>query len=137
MPYLDIKLAGPCLPDNIEKLADTMTDLAVHVLRKERAVTAATVQCVPPGHWTIAGKPISDAGQTSVFIEINITAGTNTPEEKAAFVGTAFQAAERILGRLAPASYVIVREIAADAWGYQGLTQRARRLQTIAMEAAA
>jgi 4-oxalocrotonate tautomerase len=132
MPYLDIKLSGPCLPDNIDKLAAVMTDLAVYVLHKERAVTAATVQCVPPRHWTIGGSPISDDGQTSFFLEINVTAGTNTPDEKEAFVAAAFKTAERVLGRLAPASYVIVREVAADAWGYQGITQEARRPQLAA-----
>ncbi len=29
--------------------------------------------------------------------------------------------------RLAPASYVIVREVPATDWGYAGLTQQARR----------
>lgn len=136
MPYLDIKLSGPCLPDNIEKLASCMTDLAVGLLRKERAVTAATVQCVPPGHWMIGGTPTTDRGQTTFFLEINVTAGTNTPEEKAAFIAAAFRDAERVLGRLAPASYVIVREVPADAWGYQGVTQQARRLHHAAVEAA-
>lgn len=129
MPYLDIKLSGPCLPDNVERLAVRMTDLAVEVLRKARDLTAATVHCIPPGHWTIGGQPISERGLTSFFLEINVTAGTNTSEEKSAFVAAAFVAAESILGRLAPASYVIVREVPADAWGYRGVTQQARRLQ--------
>ncbi|HEX8989993.1 MAG TPA: tautomerase family protein [Rhodocyclaceae bacterium] len=137
MPYLDIKLSGPCLPGNAQKLAACMTELAVHVLRKEREVTAATVQCTPPGHWTIGGCPIDEQGITSFFLEISVTTGSNTPEEKRAFVGSAFKAAERILGRLAPASYVVVREIPGDSWGYHGLTQQARRLQRIAMEAVA
>lgn len=129
MPYLDIKLSGPCLPDNIRKLAACMTDLAVHVLHKNRDLTAATVHCVPPGHWTIGGEPIADRGQTSFFLEINVTAGTNTTDEKNAFVAAAFKTAEGILGKLADASYVIVRELAADAWGYRGVTQQDRRVQ--------
>ncbi len=136
MPYLDIKLSGPCLPDTIEKLAAGMTDLAVSVLNKEREVTAATVQCVPPGHWYVGGGSIAEKGQTSFFLEINVTAGTNTPAEKSAFVAAAFKKAEGILGRLTPASYVIVREVPADAWGYQGLTQQDRRLRHAAGSAA-
>lgn len=136
MPYLDIKLSGPCLPDNIRKLSACMTDLAVHVLHKDRAVTAATVQCVPPGHWTIGGDSVSDRGQTTFFLEINVTAGTNTADEKHAFVAAAFKTAEGVLGKLADASYVVVREVAADAWGYRGVTQQARRLQRM-QEAAA
>jgi 4-oxalocrotonate tautomerase len=131
MPYLDIKLSGPCLPDNVTRLAARMTDLAVEVLHKKREVTAAVVQCVPPGHWTIGGESITDHGLPSVFVEINVTAGTNTPEEKAAFVAAAHAAAEAILGDIAPASYAIVREVPADAWGFAGITQEARRIQNI------
>lgn len=130
MPYLDIKLSGPCLPDNLAKLATRMTDLAVDLLHKKREVTAAVVQCVPPGHWAIGGESITEQGLPSVFVEINITAGTNTPEEKAAFVAAAHAAAEGVLGRIADASYVIVREVPADAWGFAGITQQARRLQS-------
>ncbi len=128
MPYLDIKLSAPCLPEKVAALAARMTDLAVEVLGKRREVTAATVNCVPPGHWTIGGEPISESGKTSFFLEINVTTGTNTPSEKDAFVAAAFAAAESILGKLAPASYVIVREVPAGEWGYEGITQQARRL---------
>lgn len=133
MPYLDIKLSGPCLPDNVARLAARMTDLAVDVLHKKREVTAATVHCIPPGHWTIGGEAISERGEVSVCVEINVTAGTNTATEKSAFVAAAIEAAESIVGRLAPASYVIVREVPADAWGYAGLTQQARQLQQTAL----
>lgn len=127
MPYLDIKLAGPCLPENIERFATRMTDLVVDVLHKKRELTAAVVQCVAPHHWHVGGRSVSTDGRATFFVEANVTAGTNTAEEKAAFVAAAFAAAEGILGRIDAASYVIVREIAADAWGWQGRTQAARR----------
>ncbi|MGE5467045.1 MAG: tautomerase family protein [Ignavibacteria bacterium] len=136
MPYLDIKLSGPCLPDNVTKLAARMSDLAADILHKRREVTAATVLCVPSGHWSIGGAPISASGQTSFFLEINVTTGTNTVEEKAAFVAAAFEGAQAVLGRLAPASYVIVRDVPAEAWGYAGVTQEARRLQRAVKEPA-
>ena len=129
MPYLDIKLSGPCLPQNIEKFAARMTDLVVEVLHKRREVTAAAVQCVAPHHWHIGGTAVSADGRSTFFVEANVTAGTNTPQEKAAFIAAAFAAAESILGQLAAASYVIVREVPADAWGYQGLTQEVRGLR--------
>lgn len=126
MPYLDIKLASPCLPETVARFATRMTDLVVEVLRKKREVTAVAVQCVPSDHWYVGGDPVSAQGRATFFLETNVTAGTNNPQEKAAFVAAAFAAAESILGRLDAASYVIVREVAADAWGYQGLTQEHR-----------
>lgn len=127
MPYLDIKLAGPCLPENIERFATRMTDLVVDLLHKKRELTAAVVQCVAPHHWHVGGTSVSADGRATFFVEANVTDGTNSAEEKAAFVAAAFAAAEAILGRIDAASYVIVREVPADAWGWQGRTQAARR----------
>ena len=127
MPFIDIKLAGPCLPENIERFATRMTDLVVDVLHKQRALTSAVVQCVAPHHWHVGGSAVSLDGRATFCVEANVTAGTNTAAEKAAFIAAAFAAAEAIVGRIDAASYVIVREIPADAWGWQGLTQAARK----------
>lgn len=126
MPFLDIRLSAPCLPEKVAKIAERMTGLTVEVLGKRRDVTVAVVHCVAPGHWTVGGESLNVSGSSSFFLEVNVTEGTNTPAQKAAFVAAAFAAAEAILGKLDAASYVIVREVAADAWGYQGRTQAAR-----------
>lgn len=133
MPFLDIRLSAPCLPGNVAKIAERMTDLTVEVLCKRREVTSVVVQCVAPGHWHVGGVDLSASGRASFFVEVNVTAGTNSREQKAAFVAAAFAAAEDILGKLDAASYVIVREVAADAWGYQGLTQAARATNRVAL----
>ncbi|MBA3903831.1 MAG: 4-oxalocrotonate tautomerase [Rhodocyclaceae bacterium] len=132
MPFLDIRLSAPCLPENVAKIAARMTDLTVEVLGKRRELTSVAVQCVAPGHWYVGGADLSASGRASFFVEVNVTAGTNSSEEKATFVAAAFAAAEAILGKLDAASYVIVREVVADAWGYQGLTQAARAAQRLA-----
>lgn len=133
MPFLDIRLSAPCLPGKVAQIAGSMTDLTVEVLGKRREVTAAVVQCIAPGHWSVGGESLNAAGSGSFFLEVNVTEGSNTPEQKAAFVAAAFAAAEAILGRLDAASYVIVREIPAQAWGYQGRTQAARTAQRQAL----
>jgi 4-oxalocrotonate tautomerase len=135
MPFLDIRLSAPCLPEKVAQIATRMTDLTVEILGKRRGVTAAVVQCVAPGHWTVGGESLNAAGSGSFFMETNVTEGTNTPEQKAAFVAAAFTAAEAILGRLDAASYVIVREIPANAWGYEGRTQAARTVRRDTVEA--
>jgi len=35
---------------------------------------------------------------------------------------------KRLLGEMQAASYVVIHEITADAWGYDGLTQAQRKL---------
>jgi len=128
MPYLDIRIAAPCLPETVRKFATRLTDLTADLLAKRRELTAVSLQCVAPGHWYVGGASLSEVGGTSFFIEANVTAGSNNAEQKEAFVAAAFAAAEDILGQLDAASYVIVREVPADAWGYQGRTQAARKL---------
>jgi 4-oxalocrotonate tautomerase len=129
MPYLDIKLGAACLPENVDKFATQMTALVADLLHKKRELTSVAVHCVPPGHWYVGGESLAARGHSTFFLEINITEGTNTKHEKAAFVAAAFAAAEGILGRLDVASYVIVRDVGADAWGYQGLTQEFRYIR--------
>ena len=36
---------------------------------------------------------------------------------------------QKIVGDLAPASYIVIHEVHADAWGYQGQTQEFRYIQ--------
>jgi 4-oxalocrotonate tautomerase len=66
--------------------------------------------------------------RATAWLEISITAGTNTPAQKAAFIEAAFAALQSQLGgSMEPASYVIVRELPATDWGYGGQTQQARQ----------
>lgn len=129
MPYLDIRIASPCLPETVAKFATRMTDLTAELLAKRRDLTSASVQCIAPGHWYVGGAALSDSGGTTFFVEVNVTAGTNDARQKEAFIAAAFTAAEGILGKLDAASYVIVREVPADAWGYQGRTQAQRQAE--------
>ena len=83
---------------------------------------------LPSARWHIGGAP---AVQPTALLEISITQGTNTQEEKAAFIQAAFAELQRQLagdGTLAAASYVVVRELPASDWGYGGRTQQARKL---------
>ncbi len=66
----------------------------------------------------------------TAWLEICITAGTNTDVQKSAFIEAAFAELQHQLapgGALEAASYVIVHELPAGDWGYGGRTQQARR----------
>jgi 4-oxalocrotonate tautomerase len=71
------------------------------------------------------------AGEVSVsasgfFLEVKVTAGTNIKNEKARYIAAVFEALQSLLGNLHPACYIVIHEVPADAWGYQGQTQEAR-----------
>ena len=128
MPTLVLKLTPLQNPERYQALARALTDHTVQLLGKRREVTAVVIDDLPAARWHIGGAPVA---QPTALLEISITEGTNTEEEKAAFIAAAFAELQRQLegdGALAAASYVVVRELPASDWGYGGRTQHARRL---------
>jgi 4-oxalocrotonate tautomerase len=124
MPTLHLKLSPPQAAERLGVLARKLTQLSTDILGKRHELTALTVEEVWPGRWYIGGHP---ARATTAMLEIRITAGTNSEEEKEDFIAAAFNLLEQQLGGLAQASYVVVQEVAAGDWGYGGRTQAGRR----------
>lgn len=128
MPTLQLKVSPMQNPSSCRALAGALTRLTALHLGKRPDVTAVMIDDVPAARWHIGGGEVR--GPTA-FLEISITAGTNTAQQKAAFIAAAFAELQDQLGAgqpLADASYVIVRELPATDWGYGGQTQAARKL---------
>ena len=126
MPILNVKLCAPRSPETSARIAATLTDLTVEILKKKRELTAVAIEYVQPADWFIAGQALTDQPPRTFYLEIKITEGTNTKDEKAQYISRAFTAVEGILGPLAPASYIVVHDVRGDSWGYQGQTQEYR-----------
>jgi 4-oxalocrotonate tautomerase len=129
MPTLQLNVSPPQTPERHQALAAALTHLTTKHLNKRAEVTAVMIDNRPASTWFIGGNPIA---QPSAWLEISVTQGTNTAQEKAAFIDAAFQELQRQLQTasdqpLALASYVIVREVVATDWGYAGVTQAVRR----------
>lgn len=126
MPLATIRTHGVALDEATRAdLARRTTGLLADILRKRPEVSAVLVEPVSAGAtWTVGGAPVPRAAH----MEVLITAGTNTETEKARFV----EAAHRLLAEAMPglhdATYVVLREPAAESWGYAGRTQAARRV---------
>lgn len=123
MPTLQLKLTPPQPQPRNAMLAQALTALTARMLGKRGELTAVFIEDVAVGRWFVGGEPAA----ATALLEISITAGTNTPREKAAFIEAAFAELQQQLGPLEPASYVVVRELPAGDWGYGGRTQAARR----------
>jgi 4-oxalocrotonate tautomerase len=71
---------------------------------------------------------LDEAGWTASLVA-HVTAGTNTEAEQAAFIAQAHTLIAETFGRPATAPiYIVVDEIPATGWGYDGRTQHARRV---------
>ena len=132
MPTLHLQVAPLLNPEQYSPLAQALTALTARVLGKRPEVTVVVIDDLPAARWHIGGQALSAASALTAWLQIDITAGTNTAEQKAAFVAEALAELQRQIGAgrpLAEASYVTVRELPATDWGYGGLTQAARRAQ--------
>ena len=125
MPFVRLAITGPETgPAIIAELQREITALMAEVLGKRADLTAVLVEPAPAGGWSVGGVAVMPAAH----VEARVTQGTNTAQEKAQFVAAAHDLLVRTLpGPLPLATYVVVQEVPADAWGYGGLTQAARR----------
>ncbi len=125
MPFVHIHIAGGDLvASQIQRLQNQATHLMAEIMGKKAELTAVLVEHTSEARWSVGGAPV----RVAAHLDVKVTAGTNTPEEKAAFIAAAKQLLKDTLGPELPlATYVVVHEIAADAWGYDGRTQAARR----------
>lgn len=130
MPLLNVKISIPITRNLAEKIAVPLTDLTAEVLKKKRELTSVIVDFAPVERWYIGGASIDAHNMVTFWLDIKITEGTNTKEEKAEYVSKTYKLMESILGNLHPASYIVIHDVSADSWGYEGATQEFRRLNT-------
>lgn len=120
-------------PGQQQVIAHELGDHTARLLHKRLPVTAVAISSAPVA-WFIGGEPLQDPGVTTprtFALEIRITAGTNTAEEKAAWIAAAWDTMRQAVpGVVAEASYVSIVEIPATDWGYGGQTQAGRARQT-------
>ncbi|KTQ86473.1 4-oxalocrotonate tautomerase [Aureimonas ureilytica] len=125
MPFVHIRIAGAKPgPEQVEVLQKGATELMASVMHKKAELTAVLVETHDTTRWSIGGQLVSCAAH----LDVKVTAGTNSADEKAEFVRQAHDLLRSAFGASLPlATYVVVNEVTADAWGYGGLTQEARR----------
>lgn len=129
MPILQVTLSGA--PDGARAgmVAATLSQLTAEHLRKDPALTSVAISFQPANQWFVGGPSLAAAGLASFWLDIVVVDGTNTKDEKAAYIAAVFAAMEGLLGPLHSESYIHVREVKADAYGYGGRTQESRYVE--------
>jgi len=129
MPILNLKISAAPSRELVAAASEILLDLTVRILHKKRDLSAVAIDFVPPEHWVVGGKTLAEQGKRSFYLDIKIVDGTNTKDEKAAYVAAVFDAFARLLGDLHDESYIFVHDVRADAYGYGGQTQEARYIR--------
>jgi len=120
MPFVHATLCAKPSANLTARVVLALTDLTERVLGKERGRLTVAVQYVPEEQWARGGA-IPARG---FFVEVKITSGTNSRDDKARYIREVNQGLQALLA--GTAGYVAVDEIPPDAWGYAGDTQELR-----------
>ena len=107
-------------------IAKAVSELTADILHKDPKVTAIIVKSVDPADWFAGGRTLADQRLASFWLDIHVTEGTNTKDEKAAYIAAMFARMGELLGPLHNESYLHVDDVKGDAYGFGGLTQERR-----------
>jgi 4-oxalocrotonate tautomerase len=129
MPYLNVKICAPQSVEATNKVATFLTELTADVLHKKKELTSVSIEYIAAHQWFIGGASLASRDAKTFYLDIKVTEGTNTKNEKAEYIKKVFSEFETVLGRLDPASYIVIHEVRADAWGYAGATQEFRYIK--------
>ena len=108
------------------EIAGAVSDLTAQILRKDPKVTAIIVRSVDAADWFAGGRSLAEQGLASFWLDVHVSEGTNTKDEKAAYLAAVFTRMGELLGPLHNESYAHVDEVKGDSYGFGGLTQERR-----------
>jgi 4-oxalocrotonate tautomerase len=122
-------------------IAAAITELTAKILHKDPKVTAVIVKAVDAADWFAGGKSLAEQKLASYWIDTHVSEGTNTKDEKAAYLAAVFEHMGKLLGPLHEETYLHVDEVKGDAYGFGGLSQERRyiagKLEAASQRAAA
>src|SRR5215475_10963174 len=119
MPMITIKYVTHRPTATLKRdIAGVVAALAAQILHKDPKVAAVLAEEAAASNWFAGGRSLADSGHASFWLDIRITDGTNTKDEKAAFVAAAFREMGKLLGPLHEESYVHVHDVRGDAYGF-------------------
>src|ERR1700675_2172655 len=105
MPFIRITVSGPPLASTqVSRLHLEMTELMASILGKRADLTSVLVEQPAMAGWAIGATPM----RVAAHVDATITAGTNSPEQKARFIDNTMRLLRSVLGAdLHSATYVV------------------------------
>jgi 4-oxalocrotonate tautomerase len=127
MPLITVTYASSReKPARKSDIAAAVSELTAKILHKDPKVTAIIVKSVDAADWFAGGKSLAEQKLASYWLDIHISEGTNTKDEKATYLAAMFARMGELLGPLHNETYLHVDEVKGDAYGFGGLTQERR-----------
>ena len=131
MPYINIRIATSLNQAQRDQLYDKTTSQMNTVMGKRREVTVVNIDESEPRYWATNAVTLTSEDPIGAFVDIKVTEGTNTREEKAEMISQIVKILRDVVGVVQEACYVVIDEIPANSWGYNGKTQAARAVSKL------
>ncbi|MES9900599.1 MAG: tautomerase family protein [Sedimenticola sp.] len=126
MPYINIRLGTALEGGQREQLFEKTTTLMNTVMGKKREVTVVHIQESDPQQWATNAIELAAEDPIQAYVDIKVTAGTNTPEQKVEMLSKTVKMLKEVIGAIQEACYVVIDDVPSDSWGYNGKTQAER-----------
>jgi 4-oxalocrotonate tautomerase len=130
MPYINIRLGTSLNASQHKQLYTKTTSLMNSIMGKRPEVTVVHIQESEPHFWSTDASTLGSNDPIGAYVDIKITEGTNTPEEKAEMISETVKMLKESVGAVQEACYVVIDDIPANSWGYDGKTQAERKAST-------
>ena len=131
MPYINIRLGKNLDIEQRKQLFERTTSLMNTVMGKRREVTVVHIQESEAQQWSTNAIPLMVKDAIGVYVDIKVTDGTNTSEEKGEMISQTVKMLQDVVGIIQEACYVVIDDIPADSWGYNGKTQAVRAVSKL------
>jgi len=97
MPYLNVRIARDESADVAEKIVSALMEHTSKLLGKKPEVTSIAIDFVSPDLWFVGDERVSSQNAVTFYLDIKVTDGTNTKNEKAEYIKCVFSDFEAIL----------------------------------------
>lgn len=126
MPYINIRLGTTLESSQQQQLYEQTTTLMNSVMGKRQDVTVVHIQESEAQCWSTNRRALNASNPIGAYVDIKVTQGTNTVDEKSRMITETVKMLKDIVGVVQEACYVVIDEVPADSWGYDGKTQAER-----------
>ena len=126
MPYINIRLGCKLDDKQRNQLNEKTTHFMNTIMGKRREVTVVHIMESEPQQWATNSNELTEKEPVGAYVDIKVTDGTNTSDQKAEMIYKTVNMLKEIVGTIQEACYVVIDDIPADSWGYNGKTQKAR-----------
>lgn len=130
MPFINIKTApADITKDQVKRLITGTTELMRDVMGKKQERISVHIQPEDGDLWAVGGHTMKDQNDRAVFMDIKITAGTNSTADKEEMIWASHKMLTEILNSTPDATYIVFDEISGESWGKTGIVMAERAKQ--------